>query len=163
MKMALYIILGIIALIVILTWTGNKSVHSEITIEASTENVWEVLTDLNSYPEWNPVMQRIEGEFTEGGMMKYKFTQNDGVSSEIAANIIQIIPGKLLNQAGGMKFILTYNHTYQLDQIGNSTKVTIHEDYKGIGVNFWNPKKVEEAYETLNQALKERVEKLGNN
>ena len=49
-----------------------------------------------------------------------------------------------------------------LEPTGNSTKVIIHEDYRGIGVNFWNPQPVEEAYKELNIALKNRVEQSSN-
>jgi hypothetical protein len=53
---------------------------------------------------------------------------------------------------------LTYDHRYVLEPFENGTKVTIHEDYAGIGVNFWNPSAVQKAYARLNTDLKRRVE-----
>jgi hypothetical protein len=113
---------------------------------------------MSEYPNWNPVMKLIDGEVKEGCKVKYQFIQDADNISEIPASVIQIVPKELLNQKGGLPLILTFNHKYILESSGNSTRVTIHEDYRGIGVNFWNPKPVEEAYARLNFALKKRLE-----
>ncbi len=162
MKKLMYIVLGILAVLIILVFTGNKSVHHEITINAAPEKVWDILTNMDEYPNWNPVMKLLEGEVQEGNKVKYKFTQDEKSISEIDAIVVQVIPNKLLNQKGGIPLILTFNHRYVLESTGNLTKVIIHEDYKGIGVNFWNPQPVEEAYKRLNVALKNRVEQTSN-
>ncbi len=162
MKKLMYIIVGIIALLVVLVLTGRKSVHHEIIINASPEKVWEVLTDTEGYANWNPVMKLLEGEVKEGNKVKYQFIQDSDNISEIGATVVQIRPNEVLNQKGGIPLVLTYNHKYLLESAGNSTTVTIHEDYRGIFVNFWNPKPVEEAYKRLNIALKEQVEQEPN-
>ena len=160
MNKLMYIVGGIIVFLVVLILTGRKSVHNEITINASREQVWEVLTNIDNYPSWNPVMKVLEGEILEGTKIRYQFTQDENNISEIEATVLKVIPNTLLNQGGGIPMVLTYDHKYALEPIGNSTKVTIHEDYKGLGVNFWNPKPVEEAYKRLNIALKNATEEL---
>jgi len=162
MKELMYIILGILVILVILVFTGNKSVQHEITIKASPDKVWSVLTQMEGYPKWNPVMELIDGTVQEGNKVKYRFTQDEKSISEISASVVQIIPKKLLNQKGGIPLLLTFNHRYMLEPLGNSTKIIIHEDYRGIGVNFWNPQPVEDAYKRLNIALKNRVEQTSN-
>ena len=156
----LIILLVVIVILVILYFLGRKSVHHEIIVNASPEKVWSVLTNTDSYDNWNPVMKLLEGEVIEGNKVKYQFTQSTNNSYNIATNVKKIIPNKLLNQGGGMPLILTFNHEYILELSGNGTKLTIHEDYKGIGVNFWNPSPVQAAYERLNEAIKKRVESL---
>jgi hypothetical protein len=158
MKKMMFIGIGVIVVIIILIFTGRKSVHHEITIEAPSQKVWETLINMSEYPNWNPVMKLIDGEVKEGCKVKYQFIQDADNISEIPASVIQIVPKELLNQKGGLPLILTFNHKYILESSGNSTRVTIHEDYRGIGVNFWNPKPVEEAYARLNFALKKRLE-----
>lgn len=153
-------LLIILLLLLILYGTGRKSVYDEIIIKASRQKVWEVLTETKSYPEWNPTMLVLEGELILGNKIKYQFTQYAENKSEIQAKVVKIEPNKLLNQKGGITGILTYNHTYTLRPEGQGTKVIIHEVYKGIGVNFWDSKPVEEAYAKLNEALKQRVESL---
>ena len=72
--------------------------------------------------------------------------------------MIEIIPNQLLNQKGGIPAVLTFDHKYVLEPAGETTVIIIHEDYKGLGVHFWNPEPVEKAYQRLNEALKSRVE-----
>ena len=159
----MYIILGILVLVVLLVFTGNKSVHHEISINADADRVWSVLTDMERYPEWNPVMQLVDGEVKEGNKVSYRFTQDAETESTIAAKVITMEPNRLLNQKGGIPLVLTFDHQYRIIANGQTTTVIIHEDYRGIGVNFWTPAPVEAAYARLNQALKARAEETEPN
>ena len=155
----IYLIIILLA-IVVLYFTGSKSVHNEIIIGESPEKVWKVLTDTDKYKEWNPVMELLEGKMEVGNQVKYRFTQDEKNVSKISSKVKKIIPNKLLNQGGGLPFVITFDHKYILEQKGEGTQLIIHEDYKGIYVNFWNPKPVELAYTRLNEAIKERAESL---
>ena len=154
----LLVLLIIIAILTILYFTGRKSVHQEVFINASPEKTWSVLIDTDSYDSWNPVMRLLEGEVKEGGKVKYRFTQDADNVSEISSNVKKIIPNKLLNQSGGIPILLTFNHEYVLTLSNGGTKLIIQEYYIGIGVNFWNPEPVEAAYGRLVEAIKKRVE-----
>lgn len=154
------ITLILLAVLAILYFLENKSVHHEIEINASPQKVWSVLTDTESYDSWNPVMQLLEGEIKEGNKVKYIFTQDAENSMEIPSIVKKIMPNKLLNQGGGLAFVMSFDHQYILEPTENGTKLIIHEDYSGIGVNFWNPSPVGEAYVRLNTAIKKRSEAL---
>lgn len=154
----MYILAGGLLALVALALTGNKSVHHEIGINAPIEKVWQTLTDMEAYTDWNPTMQLVEGEVKEGNKVKYLFTQEEGKSYEVASTVKKIIPHQLLNQNGGISGVLTFNHKYMLAEQGGRTIMIIHEDYTGIGVHFWNPAPVEKAYQRLNEALKDRSE-----
>jgi len=158
LKKLTYFLLALFLLLITLTVTGKKSVHHEIDIQAPPEKVWSIIIDTENYDNWNPVMRLIEGEVKEGNKVKYRFTQDEENISEIPSRVKKIIPNELLNQAGGIPFILSFNHKYQLRKSSQGTKLTIHEDYKGIGVNFWNPEKVQLAYQKLNNAIKKKAE-----
>ena len=160
MNSLMYIAFGVITLLIILIIAGRKSVHNEITINASPEKVWSVLINTDDYDNWNPVMKLLEGEVKEGNKVKYQFTQEEGKVSEIPSTVKKVVPNKLLNQGGGLPLVLTFDHKYVLEPSRHGTKLIIHEDYRGVGVNFWNPKPVEQAYARLNKALKDKVEKL---
>jgi len=41
-------------------------VRSEIEIDAPVARVWEILTDLERYPDWNPFTQRVESTLEVG-------------------------------------------------------------------------------------------------
>lgn len=152
--------LVLIAILIILYFTGRKSVHHEILINASPNEVWAVLANTEKYTDWNPVMLLKVGKIQEGQQVVYQFTQAADKQYDISTSVKKVTAGKLLNQGGGMTGILAFDHRYILEPSDTGTKVTIHEDYRGIGVNFWNPTPVEKAYERLNIALKNRVESL---
>ncbi|MCP3909823.1 MAG: SRPBCC domain-containing protein, partial [Actinomycetia bacterium] len=44
----------------------RHQLKTEITIGAPIEEVWAVLTDLDSFPEWNPFMTAAAGVVAEG-------------------------------------------------------------------------------------------------
>jgi hypothetical protein len=157
LKSKWFLFVGIsIILLVILALTGRKSVHAEIIINSTPQKVWEVLMDKGAYKDWNTVLIPVKGELVEGEKVEYQFCQDENTKTTIPSKVKRIEEGKLLNQAGGMLGVLTYNHKYILEKVKEGTKVIIHEDYRGIGVNFWNPAPVQKAYERLCEDLKAR-------
>tara|TARA_B100000941_G_scaffold269750_1_gene227267 strand:- start:353 stop:628 length:276 start_codon:yes stop_codon:yes gene_type:complete len=90
------------------------------------------------------------------------FHQEEGKSYPISAKVRKVETNSLLNQFGGYTGIITYNHTYTLNESYTNTKVIIHEKYDGLMVPFWNPKPVQKAYDRLNKDIKKRVESLKN-
>lgn len=39
--------------------------HTEIIIDATPEQVWQVLTDTESYPDWNEIIVKMDGEIVD--------------------------------------------------------------------------------------------------
>ena len=58
-----------------LLFIGKRSVHSIISIKATPNQVWEVITNTSQYSEWNSVMNLLEGNIKERSLVKYRFTQ----------------------------------------------------------------------------------------
>ena len=150
----------VVAGLLLLYIFGKKSVHSELVMNASPEAVWSVLMDVPSYDQWNPTLVPVEGELKEGNSLKYQMIQPDGKSSMATAKVVEMVPNKLLNQYGGIPGVLTFDHRYIIEPVEGGAKVTIHEDYAGVGVPFWDPSWVQTGYENANKGLKERVEAL---
>ena len=139
---------------------GHKSVQTEVVIEASPEAVWQVLTDVEQYKEWNPVFEYKEGQLKQGNKVVYKVTEAENKTAVMSAKVIKLVPNKVLNQTGGLPGVITFDHTYTLTKVEQGTKVTIHEQYRGIYVNFWSEKLIASQYKILAQALKTRVNEL---
>lgn len=138
---------------------GKKSVHSEIIIEESPQKIWNVLMDEDNYPKWNDLLFPVAGTIKQDNIT-YNLVQPNENPIEIKMRVKQLIPLKHLNQKGGMFGIFTYDHHYILDQIGNNTKVTIHEDFRGIAVHFINLDWIQQAYSDLNTSLREYIIEL---
>ncbi len=49
-----------------------RELRSEIDIGASAARVWAILTDFDSYPEWNPFILELKGELREGAQLSVK-------------------------------------------------------------------------------------------
>lgn len=149
----------ILCVFVLLLIIGRKNAHAEIIIEASPKQVWSVLTDFSNVKKWNKVLVPLEGDLQENNTIKYEFYQEEGGKGAIMDAIVkQLVSERLLNQQGGMWLILTFDHKYILTSAEAETRVTIHEEYRGIMVPFWNPAPVEKSYERLLAQLKNRVE-----
>ena len=153
----LYLLIGLGCFLMLI---GKKSVRSKININATPNQVWEVITNTAQYNEWNSVMLLLEGSIKEGNLVKYRFTQEEGKQYDIPSRVKKIIPSSLLNQGGGTFGIITFDHTNSLEEKEGKTELIIHEDYWGVFVPFWNPAAVQKAYDRLNKDIKNRVESL---
>jgi hypothetical protein len=47
-----------------------KFYESSASVQAAPEKVWEILTDASRYPEWNPAVDRVEGDIAPGRKIK---------------------------------------------------------------------------------------------
>lgn len=139
---------------------GRASVHTETIIPAPVDMVWSVLSNIEEIKIWNPVLIPVEGKLQEGQKLKYRMVQPGGKESVAIAKVVKIIPAQLVNQHGGIPGILTFNHTWSLEQVEAGTKVIQHEEYRGFGVWFWDYSWVEPAYQKSNEALRARVMQL---
>ncbi len=57
---------------------GSLLVYTEIVIEATPEQVWEVLTDFDTMPQWSSTFQGLTGDLSDGGQATATFTTPDG-------------------------------------------------------------------------------------
>lgn len=159
MKMP-YWLVGCIFLLVFLFLNSCKSVHHEVLINSNPKTVWTVIMDTREYPKWNTMVRLVEGNVVEENKVKYVLKIDENKELEINAIVNRLIPEKLLNQKGGNPLVFSFNHTYKIEKKGDLVKVTVHEYYRGVGVIFWNTKPIQESYQILNNALKERCENL---
>lgn len=51
-----------------------KELYTEIEINASASVVWDILTDFNNFPNWNPFIKEISGNLQEGSQIEVFIT-----------------------------------------------------------------------------------------
>ena len=146
-------------------WFYGAAIQSiqKLQFPADAEIVWAVLTYASGYKAWNPVLVPVEGNLLEGQKLKYQMTQPGGKQSEITARVKKMVQLKELNQGGGIPGILTFDHKWLLEPVNEGTRVIQHEEYRGVGVLFWDASWVEPAYRNVNEALRTRVVHLMKN
>ena len=155
-----WIVITILLLIAVVAAAllARKSVRAELTIQATPEEVWAVLTDPTSYKDWNPILVSVAGEFVEGRKLSVEMANPDGSTTNVTPLVKKLVPNTELNQFGGFFGVLTYDHTWTLKAVDGGTRVTQFEEYRGIGVWFWDPEWVGRAYRQANENLKLRLE-----
>lgn len=151
---------GVVLVLAIASFASTKSVHTERVVPAPPDAVWAVLADTARYPEWNPVLVEAPGSLTEGTSIAYQLREPSGRQYELKARVARVEVGVALDQKGGIPGVLTFHHQYRLEAVVGGTRVTQHEDYRGLGVWFWDHGWVEPAYASVNEALAARVAAL---
>jgi uncharacterized protein YndB with AHSA1/START domain len=59
----------------------DSSIQTEIWIDSSPQQVWQILTATADYPSWNPMISRLTGELREGNVIEFtEGTGSDGMT-----------------------------------------------------------------------------------
>lgn len=142
----------------------NKSIKTEIIINASKEKVWQVLTDFDKYPAWNPFIVSIKGELTvssrlvntlASGNKKYVFKPK----------VLSIVPNQYFDWLGKLFIagLFDGHHYFEIDELSsNQVKFTQGEHFSGILSSYILKRVGNETrnnFIRMNGALKARAEK----
>ena len=136
------------------------SVYTEIELEHPPQKVWSVLSSIEKYPDWNPVMVYADGELKQGNHINYTFRENEEKEYKIRAKVHDLKVDQLINHVGGTYGIISFDHKYILEPSVAGTKLIHKEDYTGIYLLFWDYQKMQDLYEKVNFALKKRLNEL---
>lgn len=135
-----------------------------VEIDAPPQQVWDVLTDFAAYGEWNPVME-IGGTPTEGDRLDLVLTLPDRKPQPFRPKVLVADEPHELRWLGRLFVPGLYDgeHRFVLDPLddGSRTQLTHGETFRGVLVGFINRRigtDVRTAFETMNEALKRRVE-----
>jgi len=143
----------------------DVTVHTEIEINAPAQRVWEVLTDLAAYPEWNPMIRRASGELKTGSRLKIYFNPTGKRGSTFHPKLLVVEPNRELRWQGqpGVPYIIESEHFFIITPIGgNRVRLTHDMIFYGLIIPFIRNiviKSSEGPFIKMNRALKERAEK----
>ena len=143
-----------------------KELKTKIEINGNINQVWEVLTNFHSFPDWNPFIKKIEGELKVGTQLKVLIEPPGGKAMTFKPTIKILEPKTEFRWLGNFLFpgIFDGEHIFQLEQIdANNTKFTHRENFNGLLVPLlWKSlnTKTRQGFEEMNKALKEKVEQI---
>lgn len=146
-----------------LVYTKIRPVKIERSIEinASASSVWEVLSDFDKYPEWNPFIVSAMGDIRVGGQLT-NVLRNKGSEMTFKPTILVANPGHELRWIGRFGFpgVVDGEHYFLIEQIdSNTVRFTQGESFSGFLVPVAGPAlDVADSFDAMNRALKERVE-----
>jgi len=163
LKITTISILAIILLLIIVNQIVNRSIKTEIVIDAQAEKVWATLLDHQSYPEWNPFIKKISGSTKEGNNLAVTI-QSEGNSPMDFEPVVLVNNKDQEFRWVGKLFvsgIFDGEHYFILEKVdGNHTRFIHGENFTGIlsGILLGMIRNdTEEGFNSMNEALKKRV------
>jgi hypothetical protein len=137
--------------------------RTEIDISAEPERVWEVLTDFEAYPEWNPFIVSIRGKPRVGSQLKVVLSPPQSSEVQLTPRVLRADPAKELRWRGVLWFswLFSGEHFFLLQESEpGHTRFTHGEDFSGWLLKFAPMTQTARGFVFMNQALKRRVESL---
>lgn len=137
-----------------------------VEIEASRELVWKVLTDLEAFSEWNPMIRRAEGRLRPGEFLRVRFQPHGSRGHDFKPRLTVVDPPRELRWTAFLDLprIFHFEHYWILEEAGEGKTLLKHGVFvKGVLAPLvW--KRVEESsrkpFEAMNLAHKQRAEEL---
>ncbi|MES2622453.1 MAG: SRPBCC domain-containing protein [Bacteroidota bacterium] len=139
-----------------------KNLETEIIINAPAEKVWNILTDFEKFPEWNPLILRIEGKQELGAQLLVELNNGKG-SSVFKPKVVRLEKNKAFEWQGNLPLgMFTGRHQFRIEKLSDTQVKFIHrEDFSGW-LSGLIMKQIGEGtrkgFIKMNEALKKRAE-----
>lgn len=139
-----------------------KQYHTSIIINASAKQVWQELTNFKAYPNWNPIVGKLEGDMKEGSTISTHIVPLKNTYFPVLTHYDE---HKQLAWKGarGASFLLAAEHYYRLYDLGDNQVELQHGEYFTGIFSYLLPTNLitnmHAAFEQHNRLLKQRVEK----
>lgn len=136
-----------------------KKYTASITINASAEKIWKILTDASGYPAWDLSMDHIEGKLALGETVKF-FTKLSAQAFPV--KVIVFEPNRKMVLTGGMPLgMFKSERTHTLtENKDSSTTFHTEEIFSGLLLPVFgrNIPDLTENFRGFATALKKRAE-----
>ncbi|MBA2648581.1 MAG: SRPBCC domain-containing protein [Legionella sp.] len=140
------------------------TVNTFIKICAPRAAVWKVITDFNSFPNWNPLIKRATGELHPGSQLNIAIAQENGGELLLKPKVLVSLPDRELRWKGkvGANFILTGEHFFVLKDFQGGTELEHGEIFKGFASLLLSMKTraLHQQFDDMNTLVKSRAEGL---
>lgn len=142
-----------------------REVTTEIAIHASADAVWDVLTDLRRFGDWNPFIPKAEGEVKEGARLEVRIEPPGGTGMTFRPKVTQVRAGRELRWLGHLWIpgLFDGEHIFEIEPTEEgAVRFVQRERFKGLLVPLlWRSleRSTRQGFEEMNRALKQRVEK----
>jgi hypothetical protein len=141
-----------------------KTLHSAIEIDAAPQRVWDILTDFDSYPTWNPFVRRIIGAARVGARLDVRLQPPGGMGITMHPTVLEVVPGSALRWLGHLLVsgVFDGEHHFVLEPLAPSrTRFVQQERFTGLLVPVFASsldKHTLAGFHAMNAALKKRAE-----
>lgn len=142
-----------------------KELYSEIEIEATDEQVWQILTNFTNFPQWNPFLRRASGEIEVGAKLEVEIQPPDGRAMTFKPSLLKVEPNRELRWLGHliMPGLFDGEHIFTIESVDtNRVKFIQREEFRGVLAALmlrFIGENTRRGFEAMNQALKDKAEK----
>lgn len=140
-----------------------KSIQTEIIINASPEKVWNILTDFQKFPEWNPFVIAIEGKPEAASKLRVELKNGEG-KSVFKPTVLAAERNKRFEWRGSLPIpgLFIGQHYFIIEEISAAQVKFIHgEHFSGLLAGLIMKQignQTMQGFITMNKALKLRAE-----
>src|SRR5262245_5253346 len=108
----------------------SLSCRVEVTIRASADGVWRLLTDANGFPTWNSTVSRIDGQISEGQRLRLHVP---GTTRTFTPTVSGVVPNQRMTWTGGLAPLFKGVRTFELQpRSDGSTEFAMEERFSGL-------------------------------
>ena len=139
---------------------NNKNGYHD---QCKARKIWDVLTDFESYPVWNPFIKKISGTKEVGEQLIVQIQPPEGNSMRFKPIVLRFDPKKEFRWEGKflIKGLFDGEHYFILnDNNDGTTKFIQGENFSGLLINFFEHllEKTKNGFVLMNEALKKQCE-----
>jgi hypothetical protein len=140
-----------------------KELRKDIPIAAPPERVWEVLTDFESYPSWNPFIRGVTGRPATGTELEVRIHPPGGRPMTFRPTVLTADAPRELRWLGRVVLpgVFDGEHIFQIEPSGDGgSRFVQRERFRGLLVPLFGAtlRKTEAGFAAMNDALKRRAE-----
>lgn len=138
--------------------TANKA---QITIDASPATVWQVITDFEAFPQWNPMTPAMKGELALGASLKGMLGLGP-LKVPFFPKLLTVDENSELRWKGGVPGAFVADHRFIVEAAPDGGSILRHhEEFSGIfALKGPTEKTANSVHAKFNAACKLRAESL---
>ncbi|MFJ9342838.1 SRPBCC family protein [Streptomyces sp. NPDC101733] len=141
----------------------RTTIATEITIDATPEEVWATLTDLPRYCTWNTLIREAAGEVVPGTRLDLRTYPESGRPRSSRPRVLTVVPGvelRWVTRRFPVPGLLDGERYFRLSEgPGRTTRLEHGERFRGLLVPFLGKTLTGTArgLTTMNEALRARI------
>ena len=168
LKKIVITVVSLIALLTIVNWFTDREIKTEIVINASTEEIWDVLLNHKEYPEWNPFIKKISGSVVQGENLAVTIQTENNKPMDFTPIVLMNKENEEFRWKGKLivNGVFDGEHYFTVEKIEtNRVKFIQGENFSGILSGLFMlmiREDTEGGFKSMNMALKNRVESNQN-
>jgi hypothetical protein len=111
-----------------------KQIETKIEIDASPEEVWDVLMDFPSYAVWNPMVVGISGKADVGSRLEVEIAMKNGRRLTFRPTVVEYEGGRRFAWLGkvGLRGLFDGLHRFEVGNGGAGSTFIHGEEFRGL-------------------------------